>query len=819
MKLSIEVEVSPEEVPLALELFQTLRALTENVKFNYPSGAPVPLPVSATTAGMSPSLLSLQAHAPTFVPPATASPSPAPTQQPAPAPAAASIKPSAAPIGADKRDESTSAGGAAAKAADTPAAAAATAAAPAASAASTSVSEGSPPTTVAAAPAASASEAQTQDPNFMFFKSQIEMLAYAEQDPRYLESAVATINDYLRQLEGTPQHDEVIQHLLDAFVHVIFVQERAKMAEGEALPVAPYMNLIPRLEPTARTKLRDSLITLVLKHLVIKRDISVDRSEFFVQAAAFASLVNLEFVKVSGAVSTIIALLKKKENRCAAITMLGKTVEFCHQQLLTKCTRDALSQLREAVAGCTEAEFKYDVEYINEVMDWAGPSQGGGQEGQAQGPGAVVAPPAAAAVPSPTPANSTAPTASTGTKGGGGGVGGLGDGDRGGLSAAPPPEYKGLAALKSFEGGHHREMITCMFVDDASESIISASKDNVLVSWSLEGAVRWTAAKELSQHSLCAVDGQPGRSLLVACVGKGSDTLSSVLMLRPVSHGGPGVYKEAGRMAQPGTKLTSCIRACPLEGQTTFVTGETVDVAADSASSGAAAKQNSSGGVGQKIEEQVRLYDMVGLSAGQPFHSLRPVRIYRDHTDLITCVCMSRRDPHVFLSGSRDTTVRMWDGRMDKCVAVLGVPRGEGGGTHAGMVTSLDASEFGILSASVDKHVKLWDARVLSNQNGGTQPVVDSLIESPALKVAFAPGASPLGQRAAVSTMRSLLVANFGAMSQQGGAETPVTIAKADVIPEHKPKYRYMDIKWSHATGLLYGGCDDCHVDVYSPIL
>ena len=34
----------------------------------------------------------------------------------------------------------------------------------------------------------------------------------------------------------------------------------------------------------------------------------------------------------AGAVQTIITLLKKPENRCAAVTMLGKTVEMCYLQ-------------------------------------------------------------------------------------------------------------------------------------------------------------------------------------------------------------------------------------------------------------------------------------------------------------------------------------------------------------------------------------------------------------------------------------------------------------------------------------------------------
>ena len=52
-----------------------------------------------------------------------------------------------------------------------------------------------------------------------------------------------------------------------------------------------------------------------------------------VQAEAFATLVLIDFVTIGGAAQTIMTLLKKPDNRCAAITMLGKTIELCHEQV------------------------------------------------------------------------------------------------------------------------------------------------------------------------------------------------------------------------------------------------------------------------------------------------------------------------------------------------------------------------------------------------------------------------------------------------------------------------------------------------------
>lgn len=121
----------------------------------------------------------------------------------------------------------------------------------------------------------------------------------------------------------------------------------------------------------------------VLKHLTVKRPVEASRMEFFAHAEAFAALVNLEFVSINGAsktsnflyfkcwdkkiqtpldsticatllvytscprfdikfhlsfvgaITTIITLLRKPETRCAAVTMLGKTVELCLQQVAT----------------------------------------------------------------------------------------------------------------------------------------------------------------------------------------------------------------------------------------------------------------------------------------------------------------------------------------------------------------------------------------------------------------------------------------------------------------------------------------------------
>jgi hypothetical protein len=73
--------------------------------------------------------------------------------------------------------------------------------------------------------------------------------------------------------------------------------------------------------------------------------IVADKSVFSFQA--FAALVKLGTVSISGSITTIITLLNKPENICAAVTMLGKTCELCGDLLVEK--------VRVCVFACQES--------------------------------------------------------------------------------------------------------------------------------------------------------------------------------------------------------------------------------------------------------------------------------------------------------------------------------------------------------------------------------------------------------------------------------------------------------------------------------
>lgn len=91
--------------------------------------------------------------------------------------------------------------------------------------------------------------------------------------------------------------------------------------------------------------------------------------------------VKLQYIAVTAAVSTVIAMLHKPETTSAAITMLGKTVELCAPVLKERCDPNKLNELRTALLKVTASSssrltcveitddiFRYDITYIEENL-------------------------------------------------------------------------------------------------------------------------------------------------------------------------------------------------------------------------------------------------------------------------------------------------------------------------------------------------------------------------------------------------------------------------------------------------------------------
>ncbi|CAI5472928.1 unnamed protein product [Closterium sp. Yama58-4] len=215
----------------------------------------------------------------------------------------------------------------------------------------------------------------------------------------------------------------------------------------------------------------------------------------------------------------------------------------------------------------------------------------------------------------------------------------------------------------------------------------------------------------------------------------------------------------------------------------------------------------SSNGSPASPRDRICCYDLTGA----PFSSLHPVRQYTEHEDLITCLTVFPPNPNLFLSASRDTTIRLWDRRASNAVALLGSPSPSGRPqAHAGMVTALDACPASVTVASggMDGYLKLWDLRSLHSL--GNSPPLGSLNldESPILKLA----SSMLPGVVAVSTVRGLYLADLsGSVGPSGGGSARL----AGGFQDGRQPGRYHDIKWAHGRRLLFAGGDGMRVDVY----
>ncbi|CAI5987989.1 unnamed protein product, partial [Closterium sp. NIES-64] len=132
-----------------------------------------------------------------------------------------------------------------------------------------------------------------------------------------------------------------------AFLHVVFETDLL----AQKLSVVPFMRPVPWLPDTAKVKMRDTLIPKVGADPQVPDDKAArptpaGRSSLSMLRRLPPSC-NLEFVSIQGAVTTILTLLRKPDNRCAAVTMLGKTVELCAPQVRLTLPHPMCSQQQQ----------------------------------------------------------------------------------------------------------------------------------------------------------------------------------------------------------------------------------------------------------------------------------------------------------------------------------------------------------------------------------------------------------------------------------------------------------------------------------------
>ena len=130
-----------------------------------------------------------------------------------------------------------------------------------------------------------------------------------------VDSIVSDVTKIIQEsVAGGRNVEDLSREILEAFNEVVFNPELVQAQKS----VMSYFGLLPRygnnciiffliiivnalrLPEPYKTKMREELIQKVFKFLTLKRPLDANRMEFFAYAEAFASLVKLEFVNITG---------------------------------------------------------------------------------------------------------------------------------------------------------------------------------------------------------------------------------------------------------------------------------------------------------------------------------------------------------------------------------------------------------------------------------------------------------------------------------------------------------------------------------------
>lgn len=679
MKLSIQLEVTTEEVPFITDLLSALRLLTDHAKASPPSVVVTdekPAPPPAATAA---------------TPPAPSPPAPAPVKPPAPV---------------------------------------------------------APP-----------------KPTRELLEELILKLN-TDQAAQALDQLLAVVQDESR---GPPE--AVTEQLVEACLAVIFNTENI-INRG----VAPYLTFLPKLPDHLRGKVKDAIIKKVLSQLTKKRPVDSVRSEFFGAADAFAVLVLEQYIPIDGAVQSVQRLLLKPDTRAAAVTMLGKTVEYCHAQL-EAANPVHLEALKNALGGVAEPVFQYDIGYITSTMHWPAPGQVPPPGPQPKSPGPTSAPahlenhhaPSAAPPASrstASPAATSAPTAAESA-----------------AAAAPAPSITQLIPLTHFPP--QTQTVFALSHSAVTHDLACGGREDVVTVYNNAGELSHRPHVPYG-NMVVSMDHHPKHNMLAICgVTEDANSLPSIAL-----YDASNSYVERSTCSKPAGTIMTCIR--------TFSAGSDQLVAAESIAAG-----------GPKNLELLCIYDLARLSGGE---QLQPVATFDQHSDLITCVATFPNSPHTFVSGSRDCTVRMWDLRQSGSATGLFSAPNSGGYAHTQMVTSLDCIDNLVVSAGQDSALCVWDPRMMATNvsaDGGPGPLCAMQVDGSVLLRVALRGA-PHPNLVAVASVMGLCLVDFS------NPQAPVRVA-ASLFPDAQDGAfsLYHDIKWAGGHPLLYAAGDSMRVDVF----
>eukprot|EP00727_Mastigamoeba_balamuthi_P009760 m51a1_g5406 Coatomer subunit beta' B (700) ;mRNA; r:74002-76666 len=610
------------------------------------------------------------------------------------------------------------------------------------------------------------------------FRMLMARLGHAATEEEETTVAAGVATEVLRAIDAAaPQQDEALEIFFGTFCDIAFNPARLK----HNFPIIPYVAVLPRLAEPVKSKIRDKLIQKVLKFLTIKRPVDCSRMEFFTYAEAFAALIKVEFVNITGAVTTITTLLQKQENRCAAVTMLGKTVELCLALIKDKCERPRLSELRAALHTCvTEPEFVYDVNYIDQNMGWDATSV------LSPTPTLQTAQQPTTALPTPVPtpahksehASEPAPVSCTSPRrtsfvGAPATSSTLASSSAGPVSGMPAPAGR-LAKTARFQG--HGATIFALAYDSMRDSLLSNSKDGQIIVWDPEGNKRDTLS--MSGQYACSMDINPRtRCLYISGVPGGGPQQQKA--------GEPTLFmyrlaEQSSKWQQTGTfkstRLVSCVEAMVQDQGNHLAAGES------------------------SKSERLSYVNFYDIEKAPSFDLGTPVVSYQEHEDYVTSLAHHPSSEGLLFSGSRDSTVRLWDFRQRKSAAILGSGTPTRRSAHEFMVTCVDSVGCLVASGALDRRVCVWDLRNLNT------PSFSIMVEEAVLKIALSPQSNASCPVIAASTNKAGM---FLVMPSQQG---PQALVPTRDVPRELGIY---DLVWGErddsGNPFLYAGGDDLY--------
>eukprot|EP00796_Vickermania_ingenoplastis_P004337 gene4337-3151_t len=309
---------------------------------------------------------------------------------------------------------------------------------------------------------------------------------------------------------------------------------------------------------------------------------------------------------------------------------------------------------------------------------------------------------------------------------------------------------------RDYAGSHHKSPILAMAYSpaggNARETVLTSSVDGCIGTWDGNGVLLENII--LARHYASSLDlANRGHTLLVGTVGRNHATPPAVISY--TSEIVDSKWTESSAVEPINALYITAVRSLrssPRSDGLRFCVATHTD-----------------------LYNPLQIYDRQSM-----------VMEYHDHTDIITALHVTADNDNTMLSGSRDSTVVLYDLRM----------RGKGTTTftqHSNTVTAIGTCGDLLFTAGLDRRVVIQDFRM-----GGT--MASREMDSAVLALSVSSS-----MQCAVSTLTGIHVISGSSNS----ILQSVRVDSGQLAP------RYNALQWNSSGSRLYAGGDSCTLDVY----